>query len=156
MEFTDTQFMSAAEKASVLKAWERFLKGGCKKEQFTKALYHHLIQHCSFIAHYDIWGFYATYFENGDDTARFLSQFDIRNATCAEPSGDPIFMPESIEYGGRNWSLPDYRDINKAMVVVAAKYIPTLVGQANSKQKYEDIELAKRLLGKHGIAVKGL
>ena len=51
-EFRDVQFMSAAQKATILRAWVRFLKSGLQFEQFTKALYNHLIQHCSFIAHY--------------------------------------------------------------------------------------------------------
>ena len=51
-EFRDVQFMSAAQKTTVLRAWIRFLKSGLRFDQFTKALYDHLIQHCSFIAHY--------------------------------------------------------------------------------------------------------
>ena len=63
MELTDTNFMTAKEKAQVLRQWERFLKGGCQAKDFTEALYHHLMQHCMFIAHYDRGGFYATYFQ---------------------------------------------------------------------------------------------
>jgi hypothetical protein len=51
-EFQDVRFMSAAQKTTVLRAWIRFLKSGLRCDQFTKALYDHLIQHCSFIAHY--------------------------------------------------------------------------------------------------------
>ena len=53
----DSKFMSAAEKSKVLKHWEMFLSSGLEKDKFTKALYEHLINHCSFIAHYDIHGF---------------------------------------------------------------------------------------------------
>ena len=63
---------------------------------FTKRLYEHLHLHCSFIAHYNRLGFYAEYFERGEDTARFLSQFDSR--------GDC----RSVEYGGHvvaQWRL---------------------------------------------------
>jgi len=83
----DTKFMSAAEKSKVLKNWEAFLKSGLEKDKFTQVLYNHLTQHCSFIAHCDIHGFYATYFESGDDTLHFLSQFDTRQG-----------IPRSIEY----------------------------------------------------------
>lgn len=51
-QFSDERFMSADEKRKVLRAWIRFLRNGCQKTQFTHDLYHHLIQHCSFIAHY--------------------------------------------------------------------------------------------------------
>ena len=71
--------MTAVEKEKVLRSWERFLSSGCSKAQFSKALYRHLTMHCSFIAHYDIHGFYSTYFEEGEDTVNFLSQFDNRN-----------------------------------------------------------------------------
>ena len=74
----DSKFMPKEVKSKVLKQWEKFLQSGCSREKFTKPLYTHLIMHCSFIAHYDINGFYATYFESGDDTRHFLSQFDTR------------------------------------------------------------------------------
>lgn len=140
---TDTEFMTAAEKKKVLKQWEAFLESGCKKERFTKLLYHHLIQHCSFIAHYDIHGFYSTYFENGDDTAHFLSQFD-----------DSKGPTRSIEYGGSWVTLEGYRDVNSEMVRIAGKYIPLLTKQANARQKDADITQAKWLLAKHGIELK--
>jgi hypothetical protein len=140
----DVQFMTAAEKKKVLKHWELFLKSGLSKDKFTKDLYHHLIQHCSFIAHYDINGFYATYFDEGDDTINFLSQFDNRNG-----------IPKSIEYGYISWYTdPDYHDINSAMCRVAARYIPGLIEQAKKNQRNMDLTLAEGLLRKHGINIK--
>lgn len=139
----DSKFMTAATKRKVLKQWEAFLESGLKKEKFTKQLYNHLIMHCSFIAHYDIHGFYSTYFESGDDTARFLSQFDDRKG-----------MPRSVEYGMTYWITDeDYHDINIEMVRIAAKYIPILVQQARNRQKTRDIELARLLLAKHGMSL---
>lgn len=141
-QFTDTKFMSAQEKRQVLRAWERFLKNGCRREDFTKALYEHLIQHCSFIAHYDLNGFYQTYFLEGDDTAHFLTQFDLSKGCL------------SVEYGGGWWLNGDYADLNHAMVDVAAKYITALTQQALARQRKADIERARALLAKHGIALK--
>lgn len=139
----DTKFMTAEEKRRVLRQWELFLKGGLKREQFDKALYNHLIQHCSFIAHYDIHGFYDTYFRNGDDTVHFLSQFDDRNG-----------IPVSIEYGMTYWlTSEEYHDINSEMVRIAGKYIPVLIQQAAARQKAADIARAKALLAKHGIEI---
>ena len=137
----DSRFMPAAVKRRVLKQWEVFLKSGCAREKFTKPLYEHLIQHCSFIAHYDIYGFYATYFENGDDTVRFLSQFD-----------DSERIPKSIEYGMTYWLTDEeYYDINSEMVRIAGKYIPVLIQQAQNRQKEADIAQARALLAKHGV-----
>lgn len=143
----DTQFMSAAEKERVLKQWERFLKGGLKQEQFDKALYQHLINHCSFIAHYDRAGFYSTYFETGDGIRDFLSQFDERGA-------DFNGIPNSVEYGMTYWATGDYADINQAMIKVASKYIPGLLSQAKQSQEDADIAEAKRLLARHGIKLE--
>lgn len=141
-QFTDTKFMPAKEKERVLRAWEAFLKNGCRKEDFTEALYHHLMQRCSFIAHYDRRGFYDTYFVEGEDTAHFLTQFD-RSKGCM-----------SVEYGDHWWIGGDYADINNAMVDVAAKYIPLLTQQALKRQKEADIAHARGLLAKHGITVE--
>ncbi len=146
MELTDVKFMSGAEKRKVLKHWETFLKNGCKREHFTEALYDHLIQNCSFIAHYDRAGFYETYFVEGEDRAHFLSQFDIRNA---EANG----IPKSIEYCETWWVNGDYADINQAMIDVAAQYIPFLVLEAQAEQRDADVARAKALLAKHGIAI---
>jgi hypothetical protein len=138
--------MSAAEKERVLHQWELFLKSGLNKDKFTKSLYNHIIQHCEFIAHYDIHGFFDEYFTSGDGIARFLSQFDDRNG-----------LPQSIEYGGTGWltwsSTEDYHDINKAMVEVARKYIPGLLKSATACQRNDDITRAKVLLAKHGINI---
>lgn len=137
----DSKFMLASQKSRVLKQWDTFLKSGCAKEKFTKQLYNHLIMHCSFIAHYDINGFYATYFENGDDTVHFLSQFDDRNG-----------MPKSVEYHMTYWLTDEeYYDINSEMVRIAGKYIPALIKQAEAKQRRRDIHLAELLLAKHGL-----
>ena len=76
--FGDAQFMSAREKLLVLKTWVRFLKNGLQEKDFSDRLYKHLINHCSFIAHYNRAGYYATYFENGEDTKRF--SFAVRQA----------------------------------------------------------------------------
>ncbi|GAI61754.1 unnamed protein product [marine sediment metagenome] len=122
-----------------------FLKSGLVKGKFTKALYEHLINHCSFIAHYDIHGFYATYFESGDDTRHFLSQFDTRQG-----------MPRSIEYGYPNWFMgEDYYDINTEMCRIAWRYIPALELKAKNDQRHTDLAHAEVLLKKHGLSLPG-
>jgi hypothetical protein len=142
----DTKFMSAAEKSKVLKHWEMFLRGGLEKKYFTEALYKHLINHCSFIAHYDIHGFYATYFESGDTTLDFLSQFDTRNG-----------IPGSIEYGDLSGGLTDedYYDVNTEMCRIAWRYIPALELKAKNDQRHSDLVRAELLLKKHGIDFPG-
>ena len=93
--FTDASFMAAVDKERVLKAWKRFLSHGLQQKDFSKRLYEHLHLHCGFIAHYNIHGFYAEYFQAGQDTERFFASFR-----------------EGAAYGR------DYDDLNTAMLKV--------------------------------------
>ena len=137
-QFRDTEFMSAREKELVLKAWVRFLRKGLRFEDFSRRLYEHLHLHCHFIAHYDRAGFYRTYFENGEDTVRFLSQFDKRGE-C-----------RSVEYGMGSWLEGEYGDLAKAMIEEASAHIPALLEKAQASQRQADIAEARRLLARHG------
>ncbi len=148
----NTKFMTAKEKELVLKAWKRFLGKGLRWEDFTERLYRHLINNCSFIAHYDRSGFYVTYFESGDQIVLFLSQFDARNNDPADG------VPLSIEYGMTHWAADkhdnEYADINQAMIKAAVPYIDGLLQKAREAQRIEDIQEAKRLLAKHNLTLK--
>ena len=139
--FRDSEFMSAGEKLLVLKAWVRFLKNGLRSEDFSDRLYKHLINHCGFIAHYSRAGYYTTYFENGEDTTRFLSQFDKRGE-C-----------HSVEYGGA-WGNGEYEDLRRAMIEEASGYIPTLMEQASGHARESDLAEARRLAAKHGFQIQ--
>lgn len=139
--FRDVEFMSAREKRLVLNAWVRFLKNGLRLEDFSDKLYRHLTLHCSFIAHFERGCFYQTFFENGEDTARFLSQFDKRGEF------------RLVEYGARWWFSEDYEDINGAMVEEASGYIPGLLEKAQAKAREADLAEARRLAAKHGFEV---
>ena len=134
-QFKDVRFMTAADKKKVLRQWDRFLKSGFDARHFMKSLYHHLIQHCSFIAHYNLGGFYGVYFEDPTNTQRFLDQFD-RSKGCL-----------SVEYGYAWWiNDEDYRDINNAMVDATTGLLPELRHMlreretAKARQEFEQAE----------------
>ena len=76
-KFSDAEFLTAKEKELILRSWILFLSSGLAETKFTKRLYEHLHLHCGFIAHYNINGFYNTYF-NGDyvDAKRFFNHFE--------------------------------------------------------------------------------
>src|SRR5260370_34160290 len=94
IQFSDEHFMSAAEKKRVLRAWIRFLQSGCKKAQFTQDLYHHLIQHYSFIAHYERNSFYHIYFERlTPEMFRFFDEFDPQKPRISAEYGSPPRLP---------------------------------------------------------------
>jgi hypothetical protein len=120
MTFTDTKFLSAAEKKNVLKQWTAFIKGGFKWDQFHKALYNHLIQHCSFIAHYNRLGFWEYYFASGQEPLRhFLKMF-----------GQPPYL--SAEMGMDYWYTDrEYGDLSRAMVEVFKPLYPSFLAILN-------------------------
>jgi len=144
IQFSDEQFMSAAEKKRVLRAWIRFLQSGCKKTQFTQDLYHHLIQHCSFIAHYERHSFYHIYFARlTPEIFRFFDQFYPQNPGI------------SAEYGSTHWlsARTTGADLNAAMREAAAPYLDSLRQHFAETQRQAELAIAARLLGKHGLTV---
>ncbi len=144
--FTDTEFMTAKEKAKVLKQWRTFLAHGCQRRHFTKALYHHLTQHCGFHAHYNLDGFYIDYFDTGADRARFLSQFDDRDGP-----------PRSVELFDTFWVKGDckgsYEDINQAMIQATRPHLDRLLDEADKRQLRADLTQAARLLAAHDLTL---
>jgi len=126
--------MSAAEKEKALKDWKRFIESDFDKARFTKLLYNHLIQHCSFIAHYNQQGFYGTYFEDPEDTMKFLNQFD-KDHGCL-----------SVEYGMDYWiKSDDYRDINTAMVEAFEPYKAEIYPRLKQKTKEMKLRQMEKL-----------
>ncbi len=96
--FSDTKFMSATEKTQVFKAWVRFLDSNFLEKRFTKALYHHLYQHCGHIAHMNRYGFYHTWFASGSSRQQFIDKF-------------------LFDYLERESGSEDYLDINRQMAL---------------------------------------
>jgi hypothetical protein len=129
-----TRFMTAEEKGKVLKDWQRFIGRGFSKTDFTKSLYDHLIQHCSFIAHYNRHGFYSSYFEDPEDTMRFLNQFD------------EDFGCKSVEYGMDYWLKDaDYDDINAAMVNAFEPHKRAIYTELKQKAKEMKLKQMEKL-----------
>lgn len=140
--FTDAEFMTTKEKELVLKNWKTFLKHGLKKEHFTKRLYEHLHLHCGFIAHYDIHGFYSTYFGTGQDIQRFFDHFC--NYTAAN-------YGRNIDYDDLNTAMREVYDMHKDTINTQAENdithrLNTL--EACVERAKSDREFAKQFLSK--------
>jgi len=126
--------MPAEDKEKALKAWNRFIKSGFNIKYFTKRLYDHLTLHCSFIAHFDQQGFYSTYFEDPEDTMKFMKQFD-RDHSCV-----------SVEYGSTHWlNSEDYSDINRAMVESLEPYKSEIYPRLRQRAKEKKLGEIERL-----------
>ena len=95
-EFKDVKFQTAAEKMALLDEWVPFLDSQCAREKFTKALYQHFSLRWNHIAHYDIHGFYETWFSNEALRREFMDKFEQEFTTGQLDS--------------------DYHDINQAML----------------------------------------
>lgn len=137
--------MSAVEKGKVLQAWDRFLKSGLKQSAFTKELYRHLSNRCSFIAHFDRDGFYARYFsEPNDRTILFLQQFDPSRAGLSAERGDLEWLRSAAA-----------ADLNGAMRQVAGKYVEGLLRKTYKAIRERDVATAHALLAKHSEDASG-
>lgn len=142
IEFTDAKFLSAKQKAVILRAWRRFIEGGLRRSDFFEAIYSHLSLHCAFIAHYNRHGFYEVYFVQPETKIQFLSQFDRGQGAT------------SIEYGGQNWLMHlEYSDINNAMCAVVEEVIPVYLHRLEKEIKQRDVAIGTALLQKHGVKV---
>lgn len=110
-DLKDVEFLTAKEKELTFKNWQRFLKSGLKKGNFTKRLYEHLHLHCGFIAHYDINGFYSNYFIGSDpiELKRFFDHFEGNGYYCTS----------------------DYTDINEAMAEEYQKHKKNIFNDAS-------------------------
>lgn len=134
--------MSAKEKERANRQWQLLIKA-IEKEglgehlltRFPEALYHHLMQHCGFIAHYNRRGFFDTYFLRGSDLRIFLQHFDSRHS---------YFSMQC--YGG----YADYKDLAEAMLEFVKPRLPALYQQANGADRTRELSLAQLLAQKHG------
>jgi hypothetical protein len=138
----DTKFMTAKEKELVLKQWKSFVKEAAETKiddyytdkygntmpllfkKFTKNLYTHIINHCSFIAHFNHASFFGYYFGNPERTVDFFKQFDDKQGLL------------SAEYGMNYWvTSEDYNDINMAMVEAVRPYLEKIYSLALNETK---------------------
>ena len=91
-QFVATKWNSAADKAAFGNTYLHFIESGWKRSLFTKGFYQRLSNCFSHIAHYDIHGFYQTWFTCDKDRLEFL-----RWASRHPCYGDPKFTFSDVE-----------------------------------------------------------
>lgn len=145
--FQATQFMTANDKEKTVEDFRKFVNSLTTElgktrifkginipspfAKFTNRIYEHLHLHCGFIAHYNINGFYGTYF-NGEiaDFERFLIHF------IEDDNGILRF----------NYIFDsEYGDINKAFTEILNEKRSELL-KAFNKNTIEDVEKQKEFL----------
>ena len=92
-QFVPTEWNSAADKAAFGNTLLHFIESDWKRSLFTKGFYQRLSNCFGHIAHYDIHGFYQTWFTSYKDRLAFL-----RNALTWPCHGDPTFTFSDVEH----------------------------------------------------------
>jgi len=99
-KFSPTTWAPAKKKAQFAKQLIRFIQADFPRRQFSKAFYRRLSQTFGHIAHYDVFGFYDTFFRTTEGKVRFLHQ------TLQWPCyGDPAFTYSDVEKAIQSWLL---------------------------------------------------
>lgn len=128
-DFKDAQFMTAAEKLQVARAYGRFLRALTRNSTaemaaripagWTKALYHHFSLHLGYIAHFNIHGFYEVQWQDP-----FQCRQNIANLRGGRDNLG-FDMTKDADYG----------DLNKVMVKLTQIYGDDVVRACLSREK---------------------
>ncbi len=138
MEFTDTEFMTARDKQLTANQFRNFIDklatcGNCKETQlaFSRRVYNHLHLHCRFIAHYDIGGFYRTYFNGDVDDYRCFAGHFVKEGKTTPP-----------QY------TADFEDINQTFSQILAEKHKEILTAFSTETKQRDLEKGQNLIDK--------
>lgn len=93
MNFTPTQFHSAADKEKFFKHFQRFVQSGYNKNLFYQWFYVQLSFMFGHIAHFNKHGFYQNWFEDQDSINDFWAR--VKTHRCY---GDPAYTYCDVEY----------------------------------------------------------
>ena len=105
--FKATEFSTVEDKQKFAKHFQRFVTGGFKRTVFPKWFYTRLSGCFGMIAHYNLRGFYDTYFETLDGKHEFIQE------CLAWPCyGSPEFTYSDVERHLQGW-LKQYLQENE-------------------------------------------
>jgi hypothetical protein len=98
-QFTATEWDTADDKAAGMEQLARFVEAGFPRRAFTKALYRNLNLHLfHHIAHFDLNGFYQTWFSTLGRQADWIA-----HASAARAYGDPAYTWCDAEAAFQSW-----------------------------------------------------
>lgn len=166
LDFSSTQYMTDLEKKKIYISFVKFLNNHFKFSCFNKAMYHHFTNHCGFIAHYNLHGFYGEYFEtpasfhynvNGYTTPMHECMGNVnRKSTLSaseqffaiynEMNGMRRGVGDFIDtlLSNQNWGgYSDYRDLDNAIKDAISDYKEIWVSEIRKAIKLEQSQKAK-------------
>jgi hypothetical protein len=98
MTYTPTQWSSAEDKEKFAAQFRKFVAGDFNRKDFPKWFYNRLNQTFGHIAHYNLDGFYDTFFTCARDKLQFIEQ--TLDWSCV---GDPAFTFSDVERDLQRW-----------------------------------------------------
>lgn len=101
--YTATQFSSSADKEKFEKQFKKLVTKGFQRSDFPKWFYTRLSMTFSHIAHYDIHGFWETWFSTADKQAAFL-----RHTASVMIYGDASCTFSDVEKTIQQWVRNNY------------------------------------------------
>jgi hypothetical protein len=99
-DFTPTKWATAEEKAKIANKVTRFILGGFQQGSFTKVMYQRLSNMFGHIAHYNINGFYETWFS---DIQACRDWAEHITGSWLSGMGDPKFTWSDVEKALIQW-----------------------------------------------------
>jgi len=99
-DFTPTKWATAEEKAKTANKLTRFILGGFQQAAFTKGMYQRLSNMFGHIAHYDINGFYGTWFTDIKSCSDWVEHI---TSSWLSGIGDPSFTWSDVERSLIQW-----------------------------------------------------
>jgi len=127
-KFTPTKWDTADKKAAFARQFIKFVQSDFAKSTFPKAFYQRLSMTFGHIAHYNLHGFFETFFTTTQDKVRFLRQTLAH--TCY---GDPAWTYSDVERALQTWLREND---------VLAKYETRLAEEQQNAERAEWARLA--------------
>jgi hypothetical protein len=140
-DFTPTKWAAAEEKAKVANKLTRFILGGFQQGSFTKGMYQRLSNMFGHIAHYDINGFYSTWFADVKSCHEWAEHV---TSSWLSGIGDPKFTWSDVEKALVQWikdnqiaeqldalhQLDVERNERAMLTALQQKYVPSAADEA--------------------------
>jgi len=133
-QFVATQWDGPADKAQFANHFVRFVESGFKRSLFHKRFYTRLSMMFGFIAHFNVDGFYATYFVTTAGRLAF-----VRACVTHPPYGDPAWTFSDVERELRSY-------LRESRVLEAVEHAHASAVEAAERAEYA------RLHAKYGPA----